>query len=230
MAGVHPQEDLAPRDVVARALDAELRAGETVYLSVQHLDPGRVAVRFPNLVEGLAAVGLTLPGGRIPVAPAAHYLMGGVHTDLDARTTVPGLYACGEVACTGVHGANRLASNSLLECFVFAHRAADHAAFHPVSAPAAAAVAALDGDGPAPVELRRRMWRDCGLERDAAGLVGLIGWLDEQAEAPAVTVARLVATAALRREESRGGHVRLDFPAREPRLAHRIVLAPETVA
>jgi L-aspartate oxidase len=170
MADVHPQGDLAPRDVVARAIDAELRRGGTVYLSVADLDPARIAARFPNLVEALESVGLRLPGGRVPVAPAAHYMMGGVHTDLDARTTVPGLYACGEVACTGVHGANRLASNSLLECFVFAHRAADHAAFHPVGPVEARVESTLDGGGPAPRDLRRRMWLDCGLERDARRL------------------------------------------------------------
>ena len=229
MTGLHPQGDLAPRDVVARAIDARLQAGETVYLSTAALDPERVRRRFPNVVAALAEVGIDLPAGRAAVAPAAHYLMGGVRTDLDGRTTVDRLYACGEIACTGVHGANRLASNSLLECFVFAHRAADHASFRPAPPRVEAPALRGTGDAPAPPELRDLMWRLCGLERDAEGLRRLLDLLDEQPDSNPALVARLVATSALRREESRGGHHRRDFPDRDPAFARRLTLSREDV-
>ncbi len=117
--------ELASRDLVARAIVREqARAGGPVYLSMQHLDPAWVRARFPTITAVCATAGLDLATDRIPVGPAAHYVMGGVQTDLWGKTTVPGLYAAGEVACTGVHGANRLASNSLLEGLVFGARAA----------------------------------------------------------------------------------------------------------
>ncbi len=116
--------DLAPRDRVSRAIVRELaRTGHPVFLSLQHLDPTMVHARFPHIAEACRAAGLDLARDPVPVSPAAHYVMGGVETDLDGRTSVPGLFAAGEVACTGVHGANRLASNSLLEGLVFGRRA-----------------------------------------------------------------------------------------------------------
>ena len=116
MARYEPAGDLAPRDRVARAIVRESeRTGAPVYLSLQHLDPAYVHARFPFIAEACRRAGLDLARDRIPVGPAAHYVMGGVETDIDGRTSIPGLFAAGEVACTGVHGANRLASNSLLE-------------------------------------------------------------------------------------------------------------------
>jgi L-aspartate oxidase len=226
MAGLDPAAELAPRDVVTQAVQALLDAGGSASLSLRHLDGARVRRRFPNLVAGCAEAGLDLTRDPIPVAPAAHYLMGGVATDLHAATSLPGLYAGGECAATGVHGANRLASNSLLECFVFAHRAVDHGL-------AAEAVRADPGPPPdrplarAPLpELRRRMWAEAGPVRDAAGLGRLSDWLADQPASNPVLVAGLIADAARRRTESRGGHLRRDFPATDPAQARSITCPP----
>ena len=231
--------DLAPRDRVARAIEREARrTGRPVYLSLQHLDSVYVHQRFPLISEACRRAGLDLARDRIPVGPAAHYVMGGVETDLDGRTSIRGLFAAGEVACTGVHGANRLASNSLLEGLVFGARAG--------AAMRAAAESALPvpGDGvPSrrevalafrPEDVQALMWRDVGLFRDARGLERAAGELDAmwreieaQGERSAiadartartvsvVVVARLVARAALRRTESRGAHYREDYPERD---------------
>src|SRR5437763_15264238 len=124
MSRYHPEGELAPLDVVARSIVREAdRTHGSVFLTLAHLDPEYVAQRFPTVAEMCRRVGLDLARDRIPVGPAAHYVMGGVQTDLDGRTTIAGLFAAGEVACTGVHGANRLASNSLLEGLVFGARA-----------------------------------------------------------------------------------------------------------
>jgi L-aspartate oxidase len=230
MLSEHVDAELAPRDVVTRVIQARLDAGETSYLSLRHLDPDRVTKSFPSLVEGCARIGFDLCRDLVPVAPAAHYLMGGIATGLDGATTLAGLYASGESACTGAHGANRLASNSLLECFVFAHRA--------VAAGLATAAPGVAGTAPPerPLararlpELRRRMWAGAGPVRDQAGLERLIGWLDAQPESNPVRVATLIATAALDRRESRGGHLRRDHPDLDPALEAAVpcAAAPST--
>jgi L-aspartate oxidase len=230
-------EELAARDQVARAIARESRAGRgPVTLDLRHLDPEHVRSRFPRIAATLSRYGLDLTRDPIPVTPAAHYVMGGVSTDLDGRSTLPGLYAAGETAGTGVHGANRLASNSLLEGLVFGARAAEAMASD--AAPAPAPSVARDGSadpaavrpetdpGPVVSTLRRRTWESLGLERDAAGLRGLLADLlplaaglparpRDRAAAEArnlLAVAEAMATCALFREESRGGHFRLDFP------------------
>jgi L-aspartate oxidase len=195
-------DELAPRDEVARAIVAVMDAtgARSVGLDMRAIDPAR----FPNVVEALRENGLDPTKELIPVAPAAHYMMGGVVTDLHARSTVPGLLAVGETACTGLHGANRLASNSLSECFVFGARAAASALEEPAPprhAPAPPVAAPLVAPSQA---TRDALWRHAGLVRDADGLRHLL-----EDEHP---LARLIATCALRREESRGAHARTDFP------------------
>jgi L-aspartate oxidase len=236
MTNYEPSGELASRDLVSRAIVREqLRTNSPVYLSMTHLDPEWVRTRFPTIAEACRSVGLDLGTDRIPVGPAAHYVMGGVETDLWGRTTLLGLYAAGEVACTGVHGANRLASNSLLEGLVFGARAAqamllpgeDVAPFSILAMDEAPDVRLRQGDvGQVPQEheVRSLMWNAVGLLRDGAGLQIAVEHLDRWYAAlgsdrgriaALVTVGRLMAHAALRREETRGGHARTDFRRRD---------------
>jgi L-aspartate oxidase len=193
-------DELAPRDEVARATWAKMTESgrPSVDLDMRAVDP----LLFPNVVGALREAGLDPATQLVPVAPAAHYGMGGIVADLDGATTVPGLYAVGESSCTGLHGANRLASNSLTECFVFGARAALAAVSEPRGTagepPTAPALAAPSAD------TREALWRHAGLVRDAAGLHAL-------AEDPH-PLARLIARHALLRTESRGAHTRSDFP------------------
>jgi L-aspartate oxidase len=202
-------EELAPRDEVARAI--QRRMADTgvgaVGLDMRAVDPAL----FPNVVDALRQAGIDPTRELVPVAPAAHYVMGGIATDGRGRSTLPGLLAVGECACTGLHGANRLASNSLSECFVFGRRAA-HAALRepPPPSEAARASAHQPAAGAPSAESRAALWRAAGLERDAAGLQGL---LDDPHE-----LVRLIARCALARVESRGAHQRRDAPETDPEL------------
>ncbi len=211
-------DELAPRDEVALAIEARAGAsGErAVRLDLRPVDMGR----FPNIAEVLERDGIDPRRDTVPVAPAAHYTMGGVATDLDGGASLPSLYAVGECACTGLHGANRLASNSLAECFVLGRRAALAATAEPPATVAAATAAEL----PAPPSQATRvaLWRHAGLRRDAAGLRPL---LDDD-----FPVARLIAAACLAREESRGAHQRGDHPATDAALddCHTVVDADGT--
>jgi len=198
-------DELAPRDVVARAIAARDSAG---------LDLRPVALdRYPTLVATLERAGYDPADRPIPVAPAAHYSIGGIVTDLDGRTSLPGLYAAGECACTGVHGANRLASNSLLECVVLGRRAALAAIGEP--RPARAADTVLAEEAPPSPEVRQALWQEAGLIRSAEGLERLL-------DAPH-PLARLIARGALERRESRGVHFREDFPAEDAEPVHVVL-------
>jgi L-aspartate oxidase len=250
MTRYHPDGDLAPRDVVARGIVRESeQTGGDVFLTLAHLDAAYVRKRFPTIAAMLREIGLDLATDPIPVGPAAHYIMGGVDSDVCGRTSVPALFAAGEVACTGLHGANRLASNSLLEGLVFGARAAAAMQEAPCAAPLKGDRVIAEGseltahgtNGLAPdhepyalspqplamASVRDLMWRSVGLFRTRAGLAEAASALHAAASAShpftpegsrqlnLATVAWLIARAALRREESRGGHFRQDFPVRD---------------
>ena len=219
VAGRRFTDELAPRDQLTAAILDRMDADGTdhVRLDLRAIDPAR----FPNVFAACHQAGLAPEREPVPVAPAAHYLIGGIVSDLHGRTTLPGLYAVGECACTGVHGANRLASNSLTECFVFGARAAAAAAAEPD----------LGHRPPVPdwrftpptAQTREAMWRLAGPRRQATQLEQL---LDDP-----YPVARLIARAALSRQESRGAHRRSDFPNRDPSLdgVHLVIDRDERV-
>ena len=221
-------DELAPRDEVTRAIQLRLEqsGARSVGLDMRALD----LAHFPNVVAALREAGLDPARELIPVAPAAHYMMGGIVADQSARSTLPGLYAVGESSCTGLHGADRLASNSLSECFVFARRAVAHALGDrpPAAASASsrqlAALRALPAIPVASPSSRGALWRDAGIVRSREGLSELL-------EDPHPLV-RLIARCALARRESRGAHQRLDYPQRDASLdrRHAVISGAEDVS
>jgi L-aspartate oxidase len=245
----HPDAELAPRDVVARALWRQLKGGHQVFLDSRAAVGEEFPEHFPTVFRLCQEHGLDPRTEPIPVAPAAHYHMGGIAVDEQGRTSLPGLWAAGEVTSTGVHGANRLASNSLLEALVFGGRVAEDlrsglpAARTPRSlrtgaAEAAPARLAPAGDTELVTAIRRLMWERVGLVRDEAGLDEALAELDRlsarhrQAAGEArnlLGVGRLVAAAALARRESRGGHYRSDYPVPDPAWQRRqfLTAAPD---
>lgn len=246
MKDIHPLAELAPRDVVAYSIFRQMQeSGEKhIYLSLKHLDKEKIRNRFKNIDRHLKEHGYNLAEDLIPVAPAAHYLVGGVRTSLDAETNISGLFACGEVASTGVMGANRLASNSLLECLVFGKRASDKANKLKPSAEAM--------DLPAPIvmdaeneelflayknELASLMSKNLGIVRNKESMEHALLRFTEISEKfskkenkynlikirNAANICKLIATSALVREESRGGHIREDFPKENPHFKKHII-------
>ncbi|MCW2526839.1 MAG: L-aspartate oxidase [Pseudonocardiales bacterium] len=236
MQGQHEMADLAPRDVVAKAILRRMNetGAEHVWLDARHFGREKWRVRFPTILASLESHGIDPVRELIPVVPACHYASGGVRTDLHGRSSIPGLYVCGEAACTGVHGANRLASNSLLEGLVFGRRiAADIRAWLAVEAFEPSTPVRFDGhrsliDEAVRDELQVLMSTDAGVLRDAAGLARAATGLTELASRPAtepgigaweatnlVTVAAALVKAAGLREETRGSHWREDFPDRD---------------
>ncbi len=240
MQRYHPDAELAPRDVVARAIWNEMSAGGPVLLNMTHLGEDHLRHRFPTIIAGCARSGVDAIREPIPVAPAAHYFMGGVRSDLDGRTTLSGLFVAGEVACTGVHGANRLASNSLLEGLVFGRRAAlaaDGRALSPIVEPSPPDDSLGAGTSDARL-LRQRNWQRLGIVRDGAALEQHLEWLTSKRVARRdpvaagtervrnlVLLSRLLAESALMRTESRGAHYRLDHPHMDPRWRGNIVVS-----
>lgn len=242
MPAYHPDAELAPRDIVARAIHAEIAAGRGAFLDARTSVGAAFPSKFPTVWETCISAGIDPTRDLIPVAPAQHYHMGGVLTDANGRTSVDGLWACGEVASTGVHGANRLASNSLLEAVVFAARIArDIQGLLP--SPRVARWSVRDDTGKAGAELpgptetdtiervRTALSSDVGVIREAAGLTRALGLIDEMEQGAhdvatrnTLVTARLITAAALMRRESRGGHYRSDFPTADPDQAHRTFL------
>jgi L-aspartate oxidase len=234
MKRYHPLADLAPRDVVSRSIVTEMRRTNSphVWLDLTSRDADFIRHRFPRIYETCLAYGVDIAREAAPVHPAAHYAMGGVWSDLEGRSTVPGLYAAGEVACTGVHGANRLASNSLLEAVVFGLRAGRTMSSH--------AGERASGTAGRPVILtpvtteraiRDLTWEHCGIVRERSGLETAIDtlertkWTNAEPNLAVIElrnihqVAALIAECALWREESRGAHYRSDFPEKRAEFA-----------
>jgi L-aspartate oxidase len=254
MDAYHPARELAPRDVVTRAIFAEMAAtgARHVYLDMTHLDDGYIAKRFPRIYSTCKEYGIDITHEPIPVSPAAHYIMGGVKTNLWGATTVPGLFAAGETACTGVHGANRLASNSLLEGLVFGQRAGDAALRYSKQ------LGSRERENPLPPvrsqkippalpeaeiqairsSLRKLMWDKVGIIRTKKELLTVLRQLkqwDRALKRPhmdravlelknMVTASTLIAYSALLREGSVGAHFRSDFPKKGKNWKKRTVI------
>lgn len=243
MLQVHEDAELAPRDVVARAVFRETQCGRGAFLDCREAIGRRFAEAFPGINEVCRDAGIDPARDPLPITPAAHYHMGGIHTDADGRTTIEGLWACGEVACTGAHGANRLASNSLLETVVFGARIAEDLSGllpgRPVLAPSRLpreeTARSFDRDAAAAQigRLRRTMAACVGVVRNRAGLTAALGEIDtlERNDGAPLELrnmalaAKFVTVAALAREESRGAHFRGDYPEAKPALARRRFMA-----
>jgi L-aspartate oxidase len=258
MPEYHPDAELAPRDDVSKAIVAQMAKTQhpNVYLDLSHLDPVHVRTRFPGIDELCRGFDLDITRDPIPVRPGAHYMVGGVTVDLDGRSTLPGLWAAGEVTSSGLHGANRLASNSLLEGLVHGARAAEDIARVLDDSPTSLEVPPIDAPPPPPLRepldvtdirnaLRALMWRSVGITRTAKGLDEAAEQVDRWCryvlatgfDDPAgwtlqnmLTVARLTIAAASAREESRGVHTRSDFPATDPAWAQHISLVRPPLA
>ncbi len=236
MKALHPDAEMAPRDVVARGIFAEVMAGRGAFLDCRTAVGGHFAEEFPTVYGYCRDAGIDPVKDMIPVIPAAHYFMGGILTDADGRSSLDGLWACGEVTSTGAHGANRLASNSLLEAVVFAGRIAQNIGG---LLPDPRTNAWLDrsglnndaesaDDGPAMRELRAIMSAKIGVIRDGEGMREAVKQIDmlernnrSRRFANTLTTAKIIAISALRREESRGGHFRSDFPLAREEWRHR---------
>jgi len=242
MQRYHRLEELAPRDVVSRAIVAEMQAtgAPHVFLDLRHRGASFIRARFPRIYETCLYYGVDLATQPAPVHPAAHYAMGGVRTDLDGRASLPGLFAAGETACTGVHGANRLASNSLLEGVVFGARAGRAMRDCAARSPAAYEIPLPETLFPCTTEerVRRLAWLKCGILRSAERLDEARRELQKQRQEPKPdaglpdfclrnmhTVALLIARCALAREESRGAHFRLDYPETQPAFEKHSVIS-----
>ncbi|WP_170245691.1 L-aspartate oxidase [Fodinibius salinus] len=241
--GAYPQKELAPRDVVARQILDQIHKQDESYvlLDVSHLDADVLRDHFPNLLQKIANQGIDVTEQGIPVAPAAHYCIGGVATDLNSKTSVNGLYACGEVAANGVHGANRLASNSLLECLVFSKRAVDHAASWGVEKPSMVSPHSFDIDdhfaeqfSDVQQQVSALLTKYIGIERHAEGMRKALqairniqsSLFSDEHEYYGIRargmlhIAEMIASAALQRQESRGVHQRSDFTSPSNSQAH----------
>lgn len=239
----HPQQELAPRDTVSQAIYEQIQQQDKnfVYLDLRHLDNEKLHTLFPGLIQRIEEQGIDICSDLIPIAPAAHYCIGGIATDLDAQTSLSRLYACGEVAATGVHGANRLASNSLLECLVFSKRAVDHAKNHkePVRYDDTSNDFRIDSEEESVFmqlqgEISEILSRFVGIQRHKKGLneaLRRIKYLRKNVSngkneyfalrcQGMVDIAELIINSALKREETRGVHMRCDFPESDIRKGH----------
>lgn len=240
MLALHKDAELAPRDVVARGVFAELVAGRRPALDATLAVGAHFPERFPSVYAACREAGIDPVTQAIPVTPAEHYHMGGIATDADGRTSLPGLFAIGEVACTGVHGANRLASNSLLEAVVFAARTAEALKAQGPGRPVEITALRPEPDEPDSAakiaELRALMSRYLGVERTGEGIAHAIAELQEvrlgggaRMLDDMALVALLIATSAYARHESRGGHFRTDFPLADPNSRPSTALPPATL-
>lgn len=246
MPPIHPLAELAPRDVVAHAIynQMQLYHSDFVYLSLKHLNPEVIKKRFSTIYHTLLKYNIDLTSDLLPIAPAAHYMVGGIQTDLNGETNINGLFACGEVASTGVMGANRLASNSLLECLVFGRRAAEKAnqgKFSEAKLPEIREIRVDQANEDFFLEIKNRiatlMSKKAGIVRTAEKLEQALAELQEIEKLLPVEISeynqlkvkhnidicRLICESALIREESRGGHIREDFPGEKPSLCAHLI-------